>query len=178
MRKSLLTGILASLSLAVTGVLSLSTPSEASLDNTYYCAQLNGNWNTFVNTPRGRVKLVSWEESFAGNWTPRNRCVEISKRFQGFLDDGSLKYIRTGQVNNLPVLCVAEIKGGDCPSQNVLITLKSDTDPENVLLRLLDFRRSVSGQTIVLSENDAGFYADKEFYVDMGKFLSKVAVDN
>lgn len=178
MRKNLLTGVLASLSLAVTGVLSLSTASEASLENTYYCAQLNGNWNTFVNTPRGRVKLVSWEESFAEKWTPRNRCIEISKRFQGFLDDGSLKYIRTGQVNNLPVLCVAEIKGGDCPSQNVLITLKSDTDPENVLLRLLDFRRSVSGQTIVLSENDAGFYADKEFYVDMSKFLSKVAVDN
>ena len=177
MKKSLLTGIIASLSLAVTGVLSLNAPSEASLDNTYYCAQLNGDWNTFVNTPRGRVKLVSWEKSFADNWTPRNRCVEVSKRFQGFLDDGSLRYIRTGQVNNLPVLCVAEIKGGDCPSQNVLITLKSDTDPENVLIRLLDFRRSVSGQTIVLSENDAGFYSDKEFYVDMSKFLSKVGVD-
>ncbi len=177
MRTKLIKGIVASLGLAVAGVLSFNTPGEASVDNTYYCAQLNGNWNTFVNTPRGRVKLVSWEESFSDNWTPRNRCIEISKRFQGFLDDGSLRYIRTGKVNNLPVLCVAQIKGGDCPNQNVLITLKSDTDPEGVLLRLLDFRRSVSGQTIVLSENDAGFYADQEFYVDMSKFLSKVDVD-
>ncbi len=177
MKKSLLKGIFASAGLVIASILSLNAPSQASLDNTYYCAQLNGGWNTFVNTPRGRVKLVNWENSFSDTWTPRNRCIEVSKRFQGFLDDGSLRYIRTGQVNNLPVLCVADIKGGDCPSKNVLITLKSDTDPENVLVRLLDFRRSVSGQTIVLSENDAGFYSDREFYVDMSKFLGKVEVD-
>lgn len=177
MKKSFFTGIIASL-VAIGSAISFMPPGEASLNNTYYCAQLNGTWNTFVNTPRGKVKLIDWVQSFSEQWTPKNRCVEISHRFQEFLDAGNLKYIRTGTVNNLPVICVAQYRGGTCPSENVLITLKPKTDPETVLIRLVDFRRSVSGQTIVLSENDAGFYADGEFYVDMNKFLTAVPPQN
>ena len=178
MKKNFLTAILASLGLALSSTISFVPPSEASFSNTYYCAQLNGSWNTFVNTPRGRVKLVNWVQSFSDKWTPKSRCVEISGRFQKFLDAGTLKYIRTGEVNRMPVICVADYKGGNCPSKNVLITLEPDTDPEAVLIRLFDFRRSVSGQTIVLSENDSGFYADNEFYVDMERFLKTVPVEN
>ena len=177
MRKSFFTKFAISLGLAVSAAISVVPAGEASLNNTYYCAQLNGSWNTFVNTPRGRVKLVNWVESFSEKWSPRSRCVEISGRFQKFLDAGTLRYIRTGNVNNLPVICVADFRGGTCPDDNVLITLEPNTDPESVLIRLVDFRRSVSGQTIVLSENDAGFYADGEFYVDMDKFLSTVPVE-
>lgn len=177
MKKSILTGIIASLSLALSSSILSVSANEVSSNNTYYCAQLNGGWNTFVNTPRGRVKLVNWVQSFSDKWNPQNRCVEISGRFQKFLDAGTLKYIRTGTVNKLPVICVAQNKGGSCPDENVLITLEPNTDPENVLIRLVDFRRSVSGQTIVLSENDSGFYDDGEFYVDMNKFLTTVSVE-
>ncbi|VEP12128.1 conserved exported hypothetical protein [Hyella patelloides LEGE 07179] len=180
MKKSLLTEIAVGLSLALGSAISAvatNPSSEANLNNTYYCAQLNGSWNTFVNTPRGQVKLVNWVESLSDEWNPQNRCVEISGRFQKFLDAGTLKYIRTGTVNRLPVICVAESRGGTCPDQNVLITLKPGTDQEAVLIRMLDFRRSVSGQTILLSENDSGFYADGEFYVEMDKFLEKVPVE-
>lgn len=178
MKRSILTGMIAGLTLAFTSTLSLVSANEVNSNNTYYCGQLNGSWNTFVNTPRGRVKLVNWVQSFSERWNPQNRCIEISGRFQKFLDAGTLKYIRTGTVNKLPVICVADYKGGTCPDKNVLITLEPDTDPEAVLIRLVDFRRSVSGQTIVLSENDAGFYADGEFYVDMDKFLATVSVEN
>lgn len=177
MKKSILTAIVASLGIVLSSTISPVSANETTSNNTYYCAQLNGGWNTFVNTPRGRVKLVNWVQSFSEQWNPQNRCVEISGRFQKFLDAGTLKYIRTGTVNNLPVICVAEAKGSNCPDENVLITLEPNTDPEAVLIRLVDFRRSVSGQTIVLSENDAGFYADGEFYVDMDKFLSTVPVE-
>lgn len=174
MKKSFFTGMIAALGLAVGSTISLISPSEANLNNTYYCAQLNGTWNTFVNTPRGKVKLIDWVQSFSDRWTPKNRCIEISGRFQQFLDAGNLKYIRTGTVNNLPVICVAQYKGGTCPSENVLITLKPTTDAETVLIRLIDFRRSVSGQTIVLHESNTGFYAEGEFYVDLNNFLTQV----
>lgn len=177
MKKSFFTGIVASVGIALVGSVSLMLESEASFNNTYYCAQLNGTWNTFVNTPRGKVKLINWVQSFSEEWTPKNRCVEISSRFQQFLDGGNLKYIRTGTVNNLPVICVAQYKGGVCPDENVLITLEPTKDPEKLLISLVDFRRSVSGQTIVLSENDAGFYAEGEFYVDMDKFLTTVPTE-
>lgn len=145
--------------------------------NTYYCAQLHGNWNTFVNTPRGRINLINWVRTYSDQWTPKSRCIAVSKRFQRFLDNGTLKYIRTGIINNQPVICVAHTRGGACPNNNVLITLKPSTNPETVLIKMIDFRRTVSGQTIVLSEHDSGFYNDGDFYVDMEKFLEKAPLN-
>ena len=174
MKLKLLAGIIASLGLVLGNAIAFVPESKASTSNTYYCAQLKGKWNTFVNTPRGKVKLVSWESQFSEQWTPRKRCIEVSRRFQNFLASGSLKYIRTGIVNNLPVICVAQITGGTCPDQNVLITFNPETDPEKVLIQLVNFRRSVSGQTIVLSESDTGFYSQGEFYVDVNKFIDSL----
>ena len=168
--------ILAGLGVAVGSA--IANPAKAQTTNTYYCAQLEGGWNTFVNTPRGRVNLINWENEFGAEWTPQKRCSAVSQRFQKFLDNGNLKFIRTGNINQQPVLCVANSKGGVCPNDNVLITLKPGTDPEGVLVRLVDFRRSVSGQTLTLSADDPGFYSDGEFYVDMDKFLESVPVNN
>ena len=151
--------------------------AQTKTNNTYYCAQLNGGWNTFVNTPRGRIDLINWANEFAPDWTPQKRCDAVSQRFQKFLDAGNLKFIRTGNINQQPVLCVANIRGGSCPDDNVLVTLKPGVDPEKVLIDLVDFRRSVSGQTLTLSAEDPGFYSDGEFYVDVEKFLDKVPVD-
>lgn len=170
-------GIIAGLSLSL-GAIAPNANAETKTSNTYYCAQLNGNWSTFVNTPRGKVSLINWENSFSDEWTPQKRCSAVSQRFQGFLDQGNLKFIRTGNINQMPVLCVANARGGDCPTDNVLVTLKSGTDPEGVLIRLMDFRRSVSGQTLTLSADDPAFYSDGEFYVDMDKFLEVVPVTN
>ncbi|MGV2831197.1 COP23 domain-containing protein [Myxosarcina sp. GI1(2024)] len=173
-----LVGMLAGMSFVLGGAIVSPLASLARVNNnTYYCAQLNGKWNTFVNTPRGRVTLIEWANSFSDRWTPKTRCLEISRRFQQFLDKGNLKYIRTGSVNQQPVICVAEARNGQCPDPNVLITLKQGTDPEVILVRLVDFRRSVSGQTLTLSADDPGFYSDGEFYVDLERFLEKVPVN-
>lgn len=173
-----LAGILAGLGVIIGGAIANPVTAETKNSNTYYCAQLNGGWSTFVNTPRGKVSLINWEHTFADRWTPEKRCVAVSQRFQNFLDQGNLKFIRTGNVNKMPVLCIANMRGGTCPEENVLITLKPGTDPEGVLVRLVDFRRSVSGQTLTLSADDPGFYSDGEFYVDVEKFLDVVPVNN
>ena len=170
--------MLAGLSVVLGSAIANPAKAQTKINNTYYCAKLDGNWNTFVNTPRGRITLINWANRFAENWTPQKRCSTVSDRFQKFLDDGNLKFIRTGKINEMPVLCVANSRGGLCPEDNVLITLKPGTDPEGVLIRLVDFRRSVSGQTLTLSADDAGFYSGGEFYVDMDKFLGSVPVHN
>ena len=172
-----LAGIIAGLSVAFGSAIAPATAQDKT-NNTYYCAQLDGGWNTFVNTPRGRINLINWANEFSPDWTPQKRCSAVSQRFQKFLDAGNLKYIRTGNINNQPVLCVANMRGGSCPNDNVLVTLKPEADPERVLIELLDFRRSVSGKTLTLSADDPGFYADGEFYVDVEKFLNTVPVDN
>ncbi|MEL6494713.1 MAG: COP23 domain-containing protein [Cyanobacteria bacterium J06623_7] len=177
MKIKTLAAMFAGLGVAIGSAIALPATAQSKNTNTYYCAQLNQSWSTFVNTPRGRVKLINWENKFSPDWTPQKRCSAVSGRFQNFLDRGNLKFIRTGNVNSLPVLCVANARGGDCPDENVLITLKPGTDPEGVLIKLVDFRRSVSGQTLTLSADDAGFYSGGEFYVDMDKFLEAVPVD-
>ena len=178
MKKRSLAALLAGLSVVLGSAIANPVKAQTKNSNTYYCGQLNGNWNTFVNTPRGRVTLINWANRFSETWTPQKRCSAVSQRFQKFLDEGNLKFIRTGSTNQHPVLCVANVRGGDCPDENVLITLKPGTDPEGVLIRLVDFRRSVSGQTLTLSSDDAGFYSGGEFYVDMDKFLEAVPVSN
>ncbi|MEM9273271.1 MAG: COP23 domain-containing protein [Cyanobacteria bacterium P01_F01_bin.143] len=177
MKLKLLAGIIASLGLVLGNAIAFAPESTAATENTYYCAQLKGRWHTFVKTPRGKVKLIGWETQFSERWTPRNRCIEVSNRFQSFLESKSLKYIRTGIVNKLPVICVAQMSGGECPAQNVLITFNPETDPEKVLVQLVNFRRSVSGQTIVLSEGDTGFYSQGEFYVDVNKFIDSIPAE-
>jgi hypothetical protein len=170
--------ILAGLGVVIGSAIANPAKAQTESNNTYYCAQLDGNWNTFVNTPRGRITLINWANQFGEQWTPQKRCSTVSQRFQKFLDQGNLKFIRTGNINQQPVLCVSDARGGSCPADNVLVTLKSGTDPEGVLIKLVDFRRSVSGQTLTLSADDAGFYSDGEFYVDMDKFLKSVPVNN
>ena len=172
-----LASVIAGLGIALGSAIAPATAQDKT-NNTYYCAQLNGGWNTFVNTPRGRINLIEWANEFGPDWTPQKRCSAVSQRFQKFLDAGNLKYIRTGNVNNQPVLCVANMRGGSCPNDNVLVTLKPEADPERVLIELLDFRRSVSGKTLTLSADDPGFYSDGEFYVDVDKFLDAVPVNN
>jgi hypothetical protein len=174
MNTKFLAKFLTGLAVAVGATTAVVQPSEAS--NTYYCAQLNGTWGTHVNTPRGRVTLINWVNSFNDVWTAQKRCSEVSVRFQKFLADGSLKFIRTGRINHQPVICVANNKGGSCPDKNVLITLEPGANPEEVLIKLIDFRRSVAGSTIVLSD-DVAFYNNREFYVDINKFLDRVPVE-
>lgn len=178
MKNKWLAGMVAGLGVVLSSAIAQNATAENKVGNTYYCARLNGTWSTFVNTPRGRVTLINWANDFSPDWTPEKRCSTVSNRFQKFLDEGNLKYIRTGTVNEQPVLCVANARGGICPDDNVLVTLEQGTDSEGVLIRLVDFRRSVSGQTLTLSEHDAGFYSDGEFYVDMDKFLEAVPVEN
>jgi hypothetical protein len=175
MNTRFLATILTSLAVAVSATTIINRPSQAST-NTYYCAQLNGTWGTQVNTPRGRVTLINWVNSFSDEWTAQKRCMEVSGRFQKYLSDGSLKYIRTGNINQQPVICVAASKGGACPDTNVLITLEPHSNPEEVLIKLIDFRRSVSGNTIVLSD-DIASYQDREFYVDINNFLNNVPIE-
>ncbi len=174
MNTRFLAKFLTGLAVAVGVTTAVVEPSFAS--NTYYCAQLNGTWGTHVNTPRGRVTLINWVNSFSDVWTAQKRCEEVSSRFQKFLASGSLKYIRTGTINKQPVICVADNKGGSCPDRNVLITLEPGANPEEILIKLIDFRRSVAGNTIVLSD-DVAFYSDREFYVDINQFLDKVPVE-
>ena len=46
--------MLAGIGMVVGSAISNPATAQTKNTNTYYCAQLNNSWNTFVNTPRGQ----------------------------------------------------------------------------------------------------------------------------
>lgn len=175
-------GVFLQIPLAVVLGLVVSTTwgqaSQAQTNSKFYCGMSRGVPATLVRTPRGNKPMIRWVDgAFPPPWTPEKRCEEISSRFQRFFDNGTLNYLRAGRLNNQSVLCVASAKGGPCLPNGVLVTLKSDRNPRDILQQLLDNRAGSSGDgTIQLSggsRNSAVSVSDdrEAAYLDVNKII-------
>ncbi|MDJ0617941.1 MAG: COP23 domain-containing protein [Calothrix sp. MO_192.B10] len=136
--------ILGSVSLTIFAIPSfLHQPSYAN-SRTFYCAKLNGVPITFTRTRYGkRIPFIYWNKSqFPPPWTPLQRCVIVSWRFQRNFDNGTLKIIKTGILRKQPVVCGVTRRKDSCTSNTLLFTLPPDSNPKRVLLSLLNRHRS------------------------------------
>lgn len=121
--------------------------------------------------------MISWVSNLGGR-DPQQRCLEITERFQNFSDNGMLRFLRTGTINGLPVLCVARFRGGSCDRSSVLITLQAGQDPQLVRQQLIDIASRASSGPIRLRSNEVIFYEDGEPYVNVDKLLETAPVDS
>ena len=113
--------------------------------NKFFCGMSEDVPVTLVRTSRGNIPMIRWVDTyFQPPWTPRQRCEEISFRFQRFYDNGTLNFLRAGKLGSQNVLCVASQQDGPCLHNGILVTLKPDANPQDTLQRLLDYR-SASG---------------------------------
>ncbi len=134
----------------------------------FYCGRSKKNIpTTMAKTSRGPVPVIRWVSTIGEDYTPENRCKIVSGKFQQFYTDGTLNYLTTGTVNQLPVICAAKSENGSCTG--VLFTLKPNTDPGRTLKRLLSIRDRAPGE--VLNESDA------RIYVNMADFLDKAPTE-
>jgi hypothetical protein len=161
------------IALAVTST--LSEPTNAQI-NKFYCGVSRGVPATLVRTPRGNKPMIRWVDSaFPAPWTPVRRCEDISARFQRFFSNGTLNFLRAGKFNGQPVLCVASYKGGPCLPSGVLVTLKSNANPRQVMQKLLDNRAgSSSDGSILLNEGNKSLdylTIDDADYFDIQKII-------
>jgi len=133
---------------------------------------------TIARTARGPIPLAQWTSEWAtdSGYNPTRRCQEVTDRFNQSYASGVLRYIRTGLVNNLPVICTASVRGGMCPSSTVLITLKKGSDSEAVLKQLLSLRRKVAGKPLEFN-SDLYSYKDESAYVNVEVFLNVADTD-
>ena len=85
------------------------------------------------------------------------RCREVTARFNQFNNNGTLKYVTTGEINNNPVICVAGYDKGECLRNGLLITLKFGSNPNIALKRILDSRIWATSETVqlVMKKNKA-----------------------
>ncbi|WP_016950244.1 COP23 domain-containing protein [Anabaena sp. PCC 7108] len=138
-------------------------PSSAQTPGPFSC-----NLNNYTTVVNGNV-VVSWRsEAFsASGYTPRQRCLEVSGRFNSFRSTGQLNYITAGIVNGLPVVCAAS-PGGSCNGGNVLFTLsrRNRLNVAEVMQTLFDNRAGAAGAVVQESS--------ERVYIDVNKMLSSL----
>jgi hypothetical protein len=158
---------LASIALMTTTIWANSTTKSLAASSRYYCAILGGVPHTFAKTSRGNIAIIKWEA--AGKYSAKERCIIVSRRFQAAADNGMLKYIGTGIVNNQSAICAVVNKGDACVNNNLLITLTA-TDRHEAARQLLDIGRlartgpiTIRGEETTIEDRING-----ESYFDMG----------
>jgi Circadian oscillating protein COP23 len=119
--------------------------------NTYKCINNKGVPTTIVDTPRGRIQLITWKSDFfrSSGWTPQKRCEEVTNRFQNFSNNGTLKYVTTGIVDKkYKVICVGKKipgQGYSCIKDGLLITLQPEDNSNDILKNLFGNAARVGG---------------------------------
>jgi hypothetical protein len=150
MRLKLLTpmAILGSLAVSIFAIAIERNPATAG-GNKYFCAVRSGVPTTFVKTTRGNIPMIAWVKSYS-SISALQRCSIVSQRFQAFSDQGMLKQLATGIVNNQPAICAVVRTGDSCNRNNLLITLPNDVDRYETARKLLDIRSLASGRPIAI----------------------------
>lgn len=132
--------------------------------------------STMAQSHWGELPMIRWsDDSFPPPYTPVERCREVTERFNTFDNNGTLKYMSVGEINNSPVICVAGYKGGSCLPNGLLITLKNGRDPNIALKRIIDRRVWATSESVQLSdENEDGLISevDGKVYVDVKTLLN------
>jgi hypothetical protein len=145
----------------VLGTLAFSPLAQAGSAN-FFCGRSQGVPATIAKTSRGNVPVIRWvsNQFTSSGYSPQKRCQIVSQKFQQYKNDGTLKYLTTGQHNGIPVVCVASYKGGSC--SGVLFTLKPGQNPGKTLRQLFSVRDRASGP---LNETEERVYIDMEQYL-------------
>ncbi|WP_373542162.1 COP23 domain-containing protein [Chamaesiphon sp.] len=153
--------------------LPLPQPSLAQPSRKFRCEVVGEVPTTVVQTVRGSIPMIQWVNSFTGRYNSvGNRCQEVSTRLDRFNRDSKLKFIRTGNVNRYPVLCVdTGVSGNTCPQTSVLVTLPKGTDSALMLEQMLDLRARASGRIIQLSGAQLIKYRNGDAYVNIDRLL-------
>lgn len=133
----------------------------------FSCSSSSGVPTTFANMSSGKqVPMIRWTSSVFTNdgWSPERRCQEVSSRFTEFNNSNQLRYLTTGQMNGMNVICVALNKGDRC--SGLVYTLKPGQNPTQTLNRLFGVQRKATGP---LNETGDRSYIDINEYLGLGK---------
>ncbi len=178
----LLTQLFTASIVAVAAIASSQTPAKAQATS-FSCGTSEGKLATVARTPRGAsVPVIYWDSDYFSDsgYTPQARCQMVSQRFETFRQAGTLDYLTTGRMNNMPVICVASGVGRACAENGLLFTLKSNSDPNQILEDLMAVRNRASGVRLYETSIDGEPIVQRDaqtdnLYVDVEGFLNIVS---
>jgi Circadian oscillating protein COP23 len=102
-----------------------------------------------------RRAIVQWVKPM-GNWTPEQRCQEVSQRMQVANDAETLKYLTNGKIGGKKAICTATEVNGKC--KNLLLTLRSNDKALDFLSELKDLFNGRSEGPIEHSSGEPQMY--------------------
>lgn len=148
------------------GITAIAEQPSYAGNTTFYCEKNNGIPTTFARTEDGiKLGIIRWVSNYGASqqWTPEKRCYEVSRRFQVNYDRGTLKFITTGYIRGVPVICASNQPNASCTDDTLLFSLKPGTNPNGTLRRLLDRRALATGNAI--NESSQQIYVNFEKYL-------------
>lgn len=135
-----------------------SQPSTAQIDGYYFCGNHNGTPATVFQSSGGtQTPLITWESDWfsASGFTPSQRCLIVSEKFENNRRAGKLKYWVKGETyytrdngtrGKLPVICASSTFGNgtkNCSQSEVLWTLKSSSDYDSAIKYIAKKNRNI-----------------------------------
>lgn len=146
----------------------LVVPTNALAKAQYFsCVNSSGTPTTVANMSSGKkIPMIRWTSGvFSGDgWSPERRCQEVSSRFTEYNNNNQLRYLTTGKMNGMNVICVSLNKGDRC--SGLVYTLKPGQNPTQTLNRLFGVQRKATGP---LNETGDRVYIDVNDYLGLGK---------
>lgn len=143
-------------------------PEQAYAKAKYFtCVSSSGVPTTMAMMSSGKeIPMIRWTSSVFtdSGWTPERRCQEVSARFTDFNNTNQLRYLTTGKMNGMHVICVALNRGDRC--SGLVYTLKPGQNPTQTLNRLFGIQRRATGP---LNETGDRSYIDVNEYLGLGK---------
>lgn len=133
----------------------------------FSCVNRSGVPTTVANMSSGKqIAMIRWTSSIFTDdgWTPERRCQEVSSRFTDFNNRNQLRYLTTGKMNGMHVICVALNRGDRC--SGLVYTLKPGQNPTQTLNRLFGVQRTAAGP---LNETGDRTYIDINEFLGIGK---------
>ena len=163
--------------IGVGAALTLQSPSQA--QTRFEC--LLPVTGPYVGVPTTYVKVGSDERRAVIRWvsryssgsgyTPQQRCLEVTRRFNTlYTRPGGIDIITTGYLNGLPVIYSPSNGRERANSSNLLFTLKRGENATQKIQQLFDIREGASSNPLFESSSDSAT-------VRFNKFLESVPVE-
>lgn len=149
------------------GALGTLFPTAAHAKAESFQCLVNGSTPTTVAVMSDgrRVPMIKWVSNEFDGWTPMRRCQAVSDRLTA--NKETLRYLTTGVINGMNVICTAISKGADC--DQLIYTLKAGQNPSATLRRLFDVRTKA---TSALTETNQTTYVDINKLLGLGESTS------
>lgn len=174
------------ITLGLAAVTSLATISLPANFNQSTAAELQSNQVTFlcqsmfdaasgesipttvawIPERKGHVYFIGWKSEYfnKGGWTPAQRCQKVSQKFQEFYEQGRLNFLSIGKIKGYPVICGVLNQGETCNPSNQLFTLRTGSDAEDVIQKLMDIAEGKSGGIIFQNSGEQLYVSVKDFF--------------